>query len=148
MARQHSSVDEQPFSPGIFLGGLVAAFGLWIITGALAYNDSNHPTANTEDFGFALCIVVVPLAFCLVVGNVTPEYERLASPPRKASMAAITIVLVFCACTSIAFCIVTAGQRRFQMHVFLILTSTYAGILLEVASGWMTSGLQRLQSAQ
>lgn len=148
MARQNSSFDEQPFSPGIFVGGLVAAFGLWIITGALAYNDSNYPTANTEDFGFALCITVVPLAFCLIVGNVTPEYERLPSPPRKASMAAITIVLLFCVCSSIAFCIVTAGQRRFQMHVFIILSSTYAGILLEVATGWMTSWLRRLQRAQ
>lgn len=146
MTRQGNSGATSPFSPAIFVTGLVTAFGLWIITGALAYNDRNHPSANTQDAGVAFTGVIVPITFLLVVGNTLPEYARIASPPRKATSPAITIVLIFCISCAIAYCIATSSNRRLLEHVFLVLSSAYAGLLLEVVTGLVTGCLRRLEA--
>lgn len=147
MAQRARSDKPQPFNSGIFLTGLATAFGLWVITGALAYNDRTYPSEDTAGWGFVLTCTVIPLTFFTVVGNTLPEYEAIASPPRKASSWAITAVLTFSISTTIAFCIVTASSRRLLEHVFLILSSAYAVVLVEAATGCVTSFSRRLESA-
>lgn len=147
MAQRTESDKPKTFNSGIFLTGLATAFGLWIIVGALAYNDRTYPTEDTAGWGFVLTCTIIPLTFFTVVGNTLPEYEAIASPPRKASGWAITVVLTFSISTTIAFCIATVGNRRLLEHVFLILSSTYAAVLAEAATGCVTGFSRRLESA-
>lgn len=143
---QNERPHKSAFNSGIFLTGLATAFGLWSITGALAYNDRTYQTEDTAMWGWILTCTVIPLMFLMVNGNTIPEYDLIASPPRRASGWAITAVLTLSTGASIAFCIVTADSRRLLEHVFLILTSAYASALIEAGTGLVTGFSRRLES--
>lgn len=140
MAHKVTSNTEWPFNPGLFVGFLTAAFGLWVITGALAYTNVDSELTT------AFAVPIIPLAFCVVVGNVVPEYGHMKSPPRRASPEAMNIVVIFYGSSALAFCIVTSGSRRLLEDMFLIISSVFAGMLLEAATGWVTSYLRGLES--
>lgn len=130
-------LPERQFNPGTLLGCFAASFGLWIITGALAYSHRNTKLIHYD--GLDWMVILFTLVINLVmVGVAAEEYGLHPNPPRSRAAVQITAFMFFSTTTAFCIAIPAEGVRNLFLDLFLVTGSALAGSGFEMYTGLLT----------
>lgn len=136
---------ERRFNAVTLLGCFAVSFGLWIITGALAYS---HRNTSLKEYDFAqfITIFLTTVVNLVLVAVTIEEYGLHPNPPISRAAILITVVMFFS--TTMAYCIVVPaeGFRNLFQDLFLVIGSIYAAVVFEVSTGLSTGYLRSLKA--